>query len=312
MSFCGGDPINGFDSDGRLSSSFYNEAALDASALTSSTMWDGMASDTYSLGARTVNGVVQAGAIGSDMIGQSAASAFGYGADYQGYSQLYQNIYNNPSSGPTASQILGGTLQAEVNVGTFGLYGMGQGFGTAAATGDYTQAQNGSLGVLLMAGAAGNISAGIQSFNSGAFLDDVLPSEFNIAGSQGAGTLPPMGTVTVNLPPGATAAQAQQVQAYVDGANQAVNQGLLMNGRVSTTGALRSAASRAAAVERANAAAAGTPYQGQVGHVPDTTWTGTPQPFSWLDLDPTVNASIGGQANGYPIGFVPTDFQMGD
>ena len=283
-------------------------------------MWSGVADTSYNLGARTVNGVVQAGAIGSDMLGSSAAGIYDsiYGTDvqgsYQGYSQLYQNIYNNPSSGPTSGQILGGTANAELNVATFGLYGLGQGIGTGAATGDYTQMQNASLGVLMMSGAAGNLSSRIQSFNSGAFLDEALPSEFNVAGSQNAGnagTPPPMGTVYVNPPPNATAAQLQQIQAYVNGANQAVDQGLLMNGRVSTAGALREQASAAAQAERAAAAATGTPYQGQVGHVPDTTWTGTPQPLSWLDLEPRVNMSIGGQANGYPLGFVPTGFQVG-
>jgi RHS repeat-associated protein len=99
---------------------------------------------------RFVNGVVQAGAVGSDMIGQSAASLAGYGGDYQGYSTLYQNIYNNPNTGPTASDILVGTVQAEANVGTLGLYGMAQGFTTAVETGDYTQAQDASLNSLLM------------------------------------------------------------------------------------------------------------------------------------------------------------------
>lgn len=44
------------------------------------------------------------------------------------------------------------------------------------------------------------------------------------------------------------------------------------------------------------------------GHVPDTTWTDDPLPHSWLDLDPRVNLSLGGQAGGYPVGFRPTEF----
>jgi hypothetical protein len=35
---------------------------------------------------------------------------------------------------------------------------------------------------------------------------------------------------------------------------------------------------------------------------------GTPQPHSWLDLDPKVNTSIGGQARRHPIGYKPTEF----
>ena len=35
-----------------------------------------------------------------------------------------------------------------------------------------------------------------------------------------------------------------------------------------------------------------------------------PEPHSWLDLDPKVNLSIGGQANKYPIGYKPTEFKF--
>lgn len=61
-------------------------------------------------------------------------------------------------------------------------------------------------------------------------------------------------------------------------------------------GLLRRQASHAAALERARALAAGTPYRGVVGHVPDTTWTGKPEPFEWADQSLTVNSSMGGQA----------------
>lgn len=72
-------------------------------------------------------------------------------------------------------------------------------------------------------------------------------------------------------------------------------------GRVSTQGALRQQASAAAGVERATNPSA---YAGMhAGHVPDTTWTGSAQPHSWEPLSPRVNTSIGGQANGYPVGF---------
>jgi hypothetical protein len=61
-------------------------------------------------------------------------------------------------------------------------------------------------------------------------------------------------------------------------------------------------------VEKARAAAESAPYKGHPGHVPDTTWTGNPEPFKWLDLDPTVNTSLGGQAPKYPVGYKPTKF----
>ena len=81
-------------------------------------------------------------------------------------------------------------------------------------------------------------------------------------------------------------------------------------GRVSTKGKLRQEASRAARKEGKRAADNGEAYKVHVGHVPDTTWMGQPNPHSWLDLDPKVNMSIGGQANKYPIGYKPTKFKF--
>ena len=100
-----------------------------------------------------------------------------------------------------------------------------------------------------------------------------------------------------------------QIQAYVNGSNEALEAGYLSpSGRVSTKGALRTDASLAAAEERARAAAQGVPYEGHAGHVPDTTWTGNPDPYRWLDLTPRVNSSLGGQAVHYPVGYRPTVF----
>jgi RHS repeat-associated protein len=173
-SFCGGDPINSFDSDGRISSKSYNEVALDTSSFFSSTMWNGVGNTYYNFGDRLDNGIVQAGAIGSDMLGSSSAgisdSIFGtdYEQYYQGDSQLYQNIYNNPSSGPTSGQILTGTAKTELNVGTLGLYGMGQGLTTAATTGDYTQLQDASLNALLLSGGVQAMqSSGVNPLSAG-------------------------------------------------------------------------------------------------------------------------------------------------
>ena len=152
--FCGGDPIGYFDADGR---GFWG------------TFFSGAGHDLYATGATLVNGVVQAGAIGSDMIGQSAASAFGYGANYQGYSQLYQNIYNNPSSGPTASGVLLGTVNAELNVVTFGGASVVEGGYTAYQTGNYSQLQTSFAGIALAGGAAtayGRLTT--PSFSTGA------------------------------------------------------------------------------------------------------------------------------------------------
>ncbi len=117
------------------------------------------------------------------------------------------------------------------------------------------------------------------------------------------------GPVVFKAPPNATPEQLAQFRAYVDGSNEALAAGYISpTGRVSTAGELRIDASLSAAEERAAAVEAGTPYQGHVGHVPDTTWTGMPTPYAWLDLDPVVNSSLGAQARWYPIGYKPTGF----
>jgi toxin YxiD len=121
------------------------------------------------------------------------------------------------------------------------------------------------------------------------------------------------GPVEITPPLNATPEQIAQTKAYVDGSNQALQAGKLSPmGRVSIKGSLRISANSAVAKERARADAAGTPYKGQVGHVPDTTWTGSADPYSWLDIDPLVNMSIGGQANRYPVGYKPTEFRYKD
>ena len=107
----------------------------------------------------------------------------------------------------------------------------------------------------------------------------------------------------------ATPENIAQTKAYVKGCNKALKDGALSpTGRTSTQGQLRNAASKAANAERAAASAKGNPYHGHVGHVPDTTWTGKAQPYSWLDLNPPVNMSLGAQALKYPIGYQPTKF----
>ncbi len=281
LSFCGGDPINGFDADGRC---------VEYGAQKVATGFAG-----FMLSA----------------VNEEDAQPVDYSAKYDANYKYYGNS-TSYALNATFNPAVGAELGAGEMIG-----GIGLNYNNSGQPLDNHQRVD--AGFDFATGTAGTIGTatllqgvGAWSFNSlNASLDSALPSEFNVAGSQGAGTLPQMGTVTVNPPPNATAAQIQQVQAYVDGANQAVDQGLLMNGRVPTAGDLRVAASAAATAERASAAAAGTPYQGQVGHVPDTTWIGTPLPFSWLDLDPSVNMSIGGQTRRYPIGYVPTGFNIG-
>jgi RHS repeat-associated protein len=156
LSAFGGDPINYFDSDGRCI-----ETGLDMLQ-------------------RTVGGVGQLGATGYDLLAQTAWAAGGSGGEYQGVSQLYQNIYNNPSSGPTAGNILGGTLQTDANIATLGLYGMAQGYYNGVTTGDYTQAQNASLNALLLSSSAqGMVNQGINPYGLGNISTASPPVDFN-------------------------------------------------------------------------------------------------------------------------------------
>ena len=130
-----------------------------------------------------------------------------------------------------------------------------------------------------------------------------MDSPENTAGTEKSGV------VAFKAPKNATPEQIAYVKAYVDGCNEALRAGKLSkSGRVSTKGSLRTFSSRAARKEARRAKAAGTPYKGVVGHVPDTTWTGSPEPYFWMDLDPIVNSSLGGQANRYPLGYKPTGF----
>lgn len=108
---------------------------------------------------------------------------------------------------------------------------------------------------------------------------------------------------------GASAAEMDQIREYTAGCNKALEDGALSpTGRVSTGGKLRAEASAAAREEGRRAAAAGEPYAGNVGHVPDTTWVGKPNPPSWQDLTEQVNKSLGAQARNYPLGWMPTRF----
>lgn len=120
------------------------------------------------------------------------------------------------------------------------------------------------------------------------------------------------GRVTYKARSDLTAKEIEQSKDYVDGSNIALLNGKLSpTGRVSTKGDLRESASDAAKAERIRAKKAGTPYSGQVGHVPDTTFSGDALPPSWwADQTQRVNASFGGQATRYPVGFRPSGFEI--
>lgn len=139
-----------------------------------------------------------------------------------------------------------------------------------------------------------------------------------VKGPGGPNELPPTklpdgdGEVVFHLPKkGATQTEIDQMQQYVDVSNEALSAGYLSpTGRVATTGQLRDDANAAIAAERARQEAAGTPFQGVYGHGPDTTWTGKPEAYRWLDQTSRVNSSLGRQAQNYPIGYKPTGFRL--
>ncbi|RKP48432.1 LysM peptidoglycan-binding domain-containing protein [Trinickia fusca] len=108
---------------------------------------------------------------------------------------------------------------------------------------------------------------------------------------------------------GATPGQVEQIRQYAAISNLAIDEGYMSpTGRVSTAGEMRDDASAAAREERKAAEAEGRPYTGVVGHGPDTTWTGRPVSPFWLDMDSSINSSLGRQAQNYPIGYKPTRF----
>jgi hypothetical protein len=241
---CGGDPVNHFDPDGRLGVGYYRGMSSDDS--TGDFTLDfagGMLNDVFNLGARAVNGIAQGGLIVGDMVMQSLASANGYGGYYQGNSQLYQNIYNNPSSGPSGGQILTGTLQTEANIATLGAYGMAQGTYNGVQTGNWNQAQDASLNALLLSGGAQAMqSAGVNPWGAGyvpnaadqALLSLVKSDSSTTPDAAGQGMMPQLQQQQLTGPVPAsggasptlgslTPSQANTIQAFADRFNAEVN-----------------------------------------------------------------------------------------
>jgi RHS repeat-associated protein len=182
LSAFGGDPINYFDSDGRCI-----ETGLDMLQ-------------------RTVGGIGQLGATGYDLLAQTAWAADGSGGEYQGVSQLYQNIYNNPGSGPTAGNIVSGTLQTDANIASLGLYGMAQGYYNGITTGDYTQAQNASLNALLLSSSAqAMVNQGINPYSFG-YGSSTPPTLVNTAP---AATTPTAASATADVTDSGNAVQLE-------------------------------------------------------------------------------------------------------
>ncbi|CAL9529999.1 hypothetical protein SUDANB6_04036 [Streptomyces sp. enrichment culture] len=121
------------------------------------------------------------------------------------------------------------------------------------------------------------------------------------------------GEAEVGIPDWATDDEAQQCADYVDAADAAIAQGqMLPTGRVSTAGAIRREAAREAAAERRRAAAAGTPYAGVAGHVPDAMWPGQEKPPTWIDMTKHVDSGLPAQGQRCPVGCSPRRFVLMD
>lgn len=119
------------------------------------------------------------------------------------------------------------------------------------------------------------------------------------------------GPVEFRIFEGATPEEIAQFHDYVRRSNQFLRDGALSDsGRVSTAGEIAREARREARLERRRAEDAGTPYQGVVAHVPDSTWVGQGKPPGWGDYTSAVNSSLAGQVNRYPVGYNPTIFTV--
>jgi RHS repeat-associated protein len=226
-SFCGGDPVNHFDPDGRLGVGYYQ--GISSTGSTGDPVLDfanGVVDDTFNLAGRFVNGIVQGGATVSDMIGSSATglydTMFGtqYQGYYQGYSQTYQNIYNNPNSGPSRGQILLGTGEAELNVATLGAFGMAQGTINGVQTGNWNQAQDASLNALfLSSGTQAMQNAGVNPLSVGYTPNAADQALLSLFKTDPQATAPP----ALNPAPAQSSPSTQYTQADVQAAIARLN-----------------------------------------------------------------------------------------
>jgi hypothetical protein len=165
-------------------------------------------------------------------------------------------------------------------------------------------------------GGAGS-AAGPRSSRSGSSVPKPTKSHGTLQKRAGITAGPVRFAVPRKLEGKLSAEHRRQVEEYIAAANQALADGKLpASGRVrpSKDPDLKNAKDAAAARERARAEAAGEPYGDLVAaHLPDTTWTGTPDPpGGWGRHDATINASLGSQSDKYPEGYQPTGFGLDD
>src|SRR5690606_16362874 len=163
--------------------------------------------------------------------------------------------------------------------------------------------------------AAPNVAADLSPNTAPASVPKPSKSHGTRQKRAGAASGPVQFSVPRKLEGKVTGEHRQQVQEYVDAANQALKDGKLSGtGRVrpSRDPRLKNAKDAAAARERARAERAGEPYGDKVAaHLPDTTWTGTAQPpGGWGRHDAEINASLGSQSDKYPEGYRPSGFAL--
>ncbi|SDK87835.1 hypothetical protein SAMN05216298_1796 [Glycomyces sambucus] len=110
--------------------------------------------------------------------------------------------------------------------------------------------------------------------------------------------------------------QLRQAEEYVNAANDAYyNNELSPTGRVATTKDpdLEYRKEQAAEAERNNPEDGQGPYGDKVAaHLPDTTWTGNPDPAGgWGRHDSSINGTFGSQSGLYPEGWKPKPGPVG-
>lgn len=121
------------------------------------------------------------------------------------------------------------------------------------------------------------------------------------------GTAPVVFRANANMNP----AEIQQAIEWVRGANEARLAGALSDtGRVAITDELRAMSKAEAALERARATQAGTPYTGVASHIPDRTWLSDKPAWVFGDHTKPLNSSFAGEVGRFPVGTIPTMFQF--
>jgi len=115
--------------------------------------------------------------IGSDIAGFLAADLSGYGGEYQGNSQLFKDIAENPECyNPEAlrKRILEGTVKAELDILSLGTLSLMEALQVASQTGDYTALQDYfasaalGLGLAKSGSVLGKLGSGAKNFASSA------------------------------------------------------------------------------------------------------------------------------------------------